>query len=204
MTETEWQACKDPKKMFHWLLQCTGNLSRRKARLFLCGFCRTLRNWEKDDRSRAAVEVSERFADGHVRKEEFQNARNEARKACEDADLFAVTIGVVALDAKWSMGRVFAGGLTTPDIEENKYQVLRDLFGPLPFRSLAIDQSLQTSEVLALASSIYRQRSFDRLPELAQALESAGCTDPDLLEHLRSPGPHCLGCWGLDLVLGKS
>jgi hypothetical protein len=38
---------------------------------------------------------------------------------------------------------------------------------------------------------------------LADALEEAGCTDPSILGHLRSPGPHVRGCWALDLVLGK-
>jgi hypothetical protein len=42
-----------------------------------------------------------------------------------------------------------------------------------------------------------------RLSVLADALEEAGCTDPDLLGHLHSPGPHVRGCWALDLILGK-
>jgi hypothetical protein len=43
-----------------------------------------------------------------------------------------------------------------------------------------------------------------RLGVLADALEDAGCTDAELLGHLRGPGPHVLGCWALDLILGKS
>jgi hypothetical protein len=39
---------------------------------------------------------------------------------------------------------------------------------------------------------------------LADALVDAGCTDPDLLHHLRDPGPHGRGCWSVDLLLGKS
>jgi hypothetical protein len=39
---------------------------------------------------------------------------------------------------------------------------------------------------------------------LADALEEAGCTDANLLGHLRGPGPHALGCHALDAVLGKS
>jgi hypothetical protein len=37
------------------------------------------------------------------------------------------------------------------------------------------------------------------VPLLADALEDAGCTDADLLGHLRSPGPHVrrwIWCWG--------
>jgi hypothetical protein len=55
-----------------------------------------------------------------------------------------------------------------------------------------------------LARSIYDTRDFDRLAVLADALEDAGCTDAELLGHLRGPGPHVRGCWALDKVLGKS
>ena len=34
-------------------------------------------------------------------------------------------------------------------------------------------------------------------------LEEAGCDQPDLLAHLRGPGPHVRGCWAVDLLLGK-
>jgi len=42
-----------------------------------------------------------------------------------------------------------------------------------------------------------------RLMVLADALEEAGCADPELLGHLRSRGPHFRGCWAVDLILGK-
>jgi hypothetical protein len=57
--------------------------------------------------------------------------------------------------------------------------------------------------VVMLARSIYDGRAFDQLPILADALEEAGCTDRDILAHLRGPGPHCRGCWSVDLMLGK-
>jgi hypothetical protein len=38
---------------------------------------------------------------------------------------------------------------------------------------------------------------------LTDALEEAGCTTQELLDHLRSPGPHVRGCFALDLVLGN-
>jgi hypothetical protein len=50
---------------------------------------------------------------------------------------------------------------------------------------------------------IYNGRAFDDLPVLADALEDAGCTDRDILEHCRSGGEHVLGCWVVDLLLGK-
>ena len=54
-----------------------------------------------------------------------------------------------------------------------------------------------------LAQAIYAERAFDRLPVVADALEDAGCTEADLLDHLRGPGPHVRGCWAVDLLLGK-
>jgi hypothetical protein len=54
-----------------------------------------------------------------------------------------------------------------------------------------------------LAQSIYDNRSFDRLPILADALERAGYTNTDLLTHCRDLGPHVRGCWVIDLLLGN-
>jgi hypothetical protein len=55
-----------------------------------------------------------------------------------------------------------------------------------------------------LAQAIYDDRVFDRLPILADALEEAGCTNADILNHCRQPGEHVRGCWVVDLLLGKS
>jgi hypothetical protein len=35
-------------------------------------------------------------------------------------------------------------------------------------------------------------------------LEEAGCDNQEILDHLRSPGPHVRGCWPVDLCLGRS
>ena len=48
-----------------------------------------------------------------------------------------------------------------------------------------------------------RGRGFDRLPTLADALEDAGGTNADMLNHCRQPGEHVRGCWAVDAVLGK-
>jgi hypothetical protein len=81
--------------------------------------------------------------------------------------------------------------------------LMRDIFGS-PFRPVVADRSWLTPSAVSLAEGIYADRSFDRLPLLADALEDAGCTDAELLAHLRGPGPHVRGCWAVDLVLGKS
>jgi hypothetical protein len=54
-----------------------------------------------------------------------------------------------------------------------------------------------------LAEVIYEGRCFNEVPILAELLEETGCTDANLLGHLRGPGPHTLGCWALDLILAR-
>jgi hypothetical protein len=61
----------------------------------------------------------------------------------------------------------------------------------------------QGGAVPKLAAGIYDDRTFDRLPLLADALEDAGCADAAILGHCRGGGEHVRGCWVLDLVLGK-
>ena len=80
--------------------------------------------------------------------------------------------------------------------------LVREVFGN-PFRPVEIDPACRTETVLFFAEKAYNKRSFDDLSLLADVLENVGCNSVELLDHLRSPGPHVLGCWALDLVLGK-
>ena len=83
-----------------------------------------------------------------------------------------------------------------------------------PFRSITISPPSSTwndAVVVRLAQAAYEERHLPagtldngRLAVLADALEEAGCTDADMLGHLRGPGPHVRGCWPVDLCLGKS
>jgi hypothetical protein len=81
--------------------------------------------------------------------------------------------------------------------------LLRDVLGN-PFRPVIVEPSWRSSNVVTLARAIYDERAFDRMPILADALEDAGCTNPDILDHCRQPGEHVRGCWLVDLVLGKN
>jgi hypothetical protein len=80
--------------------------------------------------------------------------------------------------------------------------IFRDIFGN-PFRPVTLNPAWRTSNVPALAQSIYHQRAFDRLPILADALEDAGCDNADILNHCRQPGEHVRGCWVVDFLIGK-
>jgi hypothetical protein len=87
---------------------------------------------------------------------------------------------------------------------EQVYQcrLLHDIFGNA-FRPITLNPSWLTPTVKEIAEAIYQERVFDRLLILADALEDAGCDNADILEHCRGPGPHVLGCWVVDLILGK-
>ncbi len=90
--------------------------------------------------------------------------------------------------------------------------ILRDLIGN-PFRSHAVPRDWLTWKggiIVILAQEIYQDRSLPdgaldnaRLSILADALEEAGCTDPDILGHLRGSGPHVRGCFAIDLILDR-
>jgi hypothetical protein len=80
--------------------------------------------------------------------------------------------------------------------------VLREVVGN-PFRPVSFPPNWRSETAVALATGIYAERAFDRLPILADALEDAGCDNADVLSHCRGPGPHARGCWVVDGVLGK-
>ncbi|HEY2589774.1 MAG TPA: hypothetical protein VGI81_28785 [Tepidisphaeraceae bacterium] len=82
-------------------------------------------------------------------------------------------------------------------------KLVRDIFGN-PFHQVTVDASWLTPNVVALARAIYERRAFHQMPELADALEDAGCTEKGILGHCRGPGPHVLGCWVVDLLLRKA
>ncbi|HEV3260068.1 MAG TPA: hypothetical protein VG013_24640 [Gemmataceae bacterium] len=81
-------------------------------------------------------------------------------------------------------------------------ELLRDIFGN-PFRTATVNTSWLTASVTALAQAIYEDRAFHWLPDLADALEEAGCTHPDVLAHCRQSGEHVRGCWVIDVLLGN-
>ena len=88
---------------------------------------------------------------------------------------------------------------------QNASDALRDIVGN-PFREPCIEShSLRwhNCTVSKLALTIYEEQRFDLLPILSDALQEAGCTDRELLEHCFSKKPHVHGCWLIDLLLRK-
>jgi hypothetical protein len=131
-----------------------------------------------------------------------------------------------AWDSAWEGERAIAGHATGEEVwstaedavgapaptvaEVTQTTLIRDLFGN-PFRPTTLSPAVRAwNGALAarLARAAYEERYLPegtldggRLAVLADALEEAGCTDPDILDHLRGPGPHVRGCWPVDVIL---
>jgi hypothetical protein len=75
MTDAEWMTSTDPQTM---LESVRGEVSERKLRLFAVACCRLVWHLLVDERSRKAVEVAERFADGGATQQEIEAARSDA------------------------------------------------------------------------------------------------------------------------------
>jgi hypothetical protein len=204
MTEQEWLACADPQQMLEFL---RGQASDRKLRLFAVACSR--RVWSLiDAQGRNAVEIAEKFADGLAGPDEMRAARLACQGAGGQAAWYAAATNpeIAARNAARSAQAGAANnaqlGTDTSELLAQA-DLLRDIFGPLPFRAIDFDRSWLTTTVKALAQTIYTDRAFERYPILADEIEKAGCANPEILSHCCGPGPHVRGCWALDLVLGK-
>jgi hypothetical protein len=231
MTEQQWLRCDDPTRM---LEQLHGRASERKLRLFAVACCRRIWPLLTDERSRHAVEVANRYADGEAGFFKLRRATDRAAAATREftgavspevkarsyaaaAAFHATVAGKHVADSALNVvsaayfaptvnGRI--GGDAMAAERAAQAALLRCLVGPLPFRPPPmIDAAIlawNDAAVPRIASTIYDDRRFEDLPVLADALEEAGCGEADLLEHLRGGGEHARGCWVVDLLLGRS
>lgn len=208
MTEAEWDACTDPRLALVFLEPKT---SDRKARLFACGLGRSLWPYLGDDRSRQVVNVAEKHADGFATNEELAAAREAALDAQKGAA--SRTASSVGDRWPWQGARMMVVAIQQAHMDRAsndwsgnlicRSQSLIHCIFDNPFHPVLIDPAWLTSTVTSLAQAIYTDRSFNRMPILADALEDAGCTSQDILDHCRQPGEHVRGCWVVDRLLGK-
>jgi hypothetical protein len=222
VTEAEWLACTDPQPMLGFL---QGKASDRKLRLFAVACCRRIWNKLTLKPVRQAVETAEHYADGAVTDEELNQAHRKGIVAFTGTLYRNVT--KMAGNAAWAI-KMRSMGLAVNTAHAPPFQIelfdelgkdeflkafcpalLRDIIGN-PCRPVALDPAWRTATVTALAIAAYEERIMpagtldsQRLAILADALEDAGCTDEQILTHLRGPRPHVRGCWALDLLLGK-
>src|SRR4051812_18258892 len=161
MDEQEWVACDDPEKMVCFL-RVNGRFSDRKERLFAVSCCRhLLLRVRVEPADVHAVDVAERFADGEATAAALEAARRyvpgppsaprTAAFACRDATDTECGAELAAdctcTNAAWAAGEqaasleggtsdspAFAAARTTEYAAQAA--LLRDIFGPLPFRPL--------------------------------------------------------------------
>jgi hypothetical protein len=225
VTEAEWLASDDVGGMVGWLRQRGPALwkrGNRKFRLFNCACCRRIWSLLPEEQYRKAVEVAEEFADGLVSEDDLSVARNAAEDAVSiitkqqgsySAEGYAAYAAIYAAYKGTSASADYncrtaiyfhAGKDEALACRESQSQaaLIRDIFGN-PFHPVTLDKAWLTSAASKLAQVMYDQRDFSRMPELANVLENAGCTDAHIFAHCRQPGDHVRGCWVVDLLLGK-
>ena len=221
MTEAEWLACTDPWKMLEFL---HGKASDRKLRFFTRACL--WRAWHQLDAwTRNLVEVSEQFDDGSMTKETLTVARvlhrdvmqmnlpNPVLRICArimDQLVWGAAWNAVSEIRSAIRANAFQANASTESTGQTT--LIREVFGN-PCRPTSLDPAWLTwhgGTIRKLALSAYEDRELPsghldthHLAVLADALEDAGCTDPDLLGHCRGPGPHVRGCWVIDLLLGR-
>jgi hypothetical protein len=222
MTETQWFACTNSGPM---LKSLRGKVSERKLRLFACACCRRILDLISGPQYKELIEIAEQYAEGSS---SLQDLMAQYRAVCRllkyPTDYWFDPRGVSAhttgpqwhaehatlLAAFAFVERAAENALiatTTQNSrqaeEQNQVALVREIFAN-PFRTVSIEPGLRTNAVTSLARTIADDRRFEDIPLLGDALEEAGCTNPDILSHCRGPGPHVLGCWVVDLLLGKS
>jgi hypothetical protein len=172
-----------------------------------------------DERSRTAVQVAARFADGLATDDELIQAWEKAQAAHEqeqDHDAGDAAEAVVAASSPSvntsclaADNALMASGYT---VRRAQHALLAELLGN-PFRPISINPCWllwNDGTIPKIARAAYDEpdRPGDlldptRLSILADALEEAGCDNKGILDHCRSAGNHVRGCWVVDLLLGK-
>jgi len=171
-----------------------------------------------DERSRRIVEVAEKHADGLATGTDLAAAREAALDAQRGAASHIVSW--VGDHGPWQAARMIVVSLqqvqTQVTARDWGSQVSARTRGLLhcvfanPFRPVRLNPAWlawNAGTVVKIAQATYEDRDLpsghlnsSRLCILADALEEAGCSEPDIVAHLRSPGPHVRGCWVVDLL----
>jgi hypothetical protein len=177
----------------------------------------------REEQNRNAVDVAERWADGPVPKAQRRAVTvgtvkvvdsacwtlltASAFEAASHGSRYAAYDEITATEGTWHNSSPPAACLLAHQVElAAQACLLRDIFHYPSRTQFSVPLMALISKdraVPRIAERIYAERRFEDLPILADALEDAGCDNPDLLSHLRGPGPHVRGCWALDLILGK-
>jgi hypothetical protein len=168
-------------------------------RLLACACARSRWSELTGEDSRSAVEIAERRADGLAKRKDLTGPDffRYGLREVSDADF--------AAEATNEAFPAHAAAQAISYISGDATLLVREIYGN-PFRD--VHHIAGSSQALGgrswdIARRIYDDRRFEDLPFLADLLVEDGCGDRELVEHLRSPGPHFRGYWALDTVLGR-
>ena len=208
MTEEEWVRSCNSVLM---LKQLDGRISARKGRLLACASSRRLLPLFTDGRSRNAIAVAERLAEGLATEEERRRADDAAnevnrRIAWQPDPFHCATFTLYDYDGitHWAAHADNVGVLVDESVcgphaasEADMAELVRHLFGN-PFRPYPLP-NFWSQSVVQLADALYNGKDCGFA--LHNALAEAG--HPDLATHFRQEQAHPKGCWALDLILGR-
>lgn len=219
---------RDPAaRLFQVAALVEDKVSDRKRRLFAVACLSRFEARLEDPRSRRALEVARRYAEGLATEVERQlvefdayEAHQELREARFGADslvpwtwqgdlltraaALVVSHGVYYAEDAAVYARRSLGAEESEE-EAAQLALLSDVLGPNPLPRIDPYWLVANdSAVGQLASFIEKGQAFDLMPILADALEEAGGDSAALLDHCRQPSVHAPGCWVLDLLLGKA
>jgi hypothetical protein len=225
MTEEEWLNYPGFYTMFEYV---RGTLSDRKLRLFGCACCRRIAHLINDERSRRAIAVAERFADGTAEKTELQEAWSIANSVVHDsgtpdpnepwivrdgtpyhaalAASWAACVSIQAWEASTDATKAMRsaalrfGGANRDVVGAERHEQAKLLchFVGNPFRPYPVLHPFPPAAV-QLAIALYDGQDCGFA--LHDALIEA--RHADLAEHFSQEIRHPKGCWVLDLILGK-
>lgn len=226
MTEAEWLTATDPQPMLEHVRAV--RLDPRLRR-FSVECCRRVRYLIVEEEFQAAAAAGEAFADDPRNRKDTIRPMASAVSAgwrrirfgpmpadprqVRAAHAAVATCSSTDWNAAWNASRAAAQAMNAADPDaydeaelQHQAGLLRCIFGN-PFRPAPeVEPAWLTwfgGIVPRLAQAVSRDGTFDRLAVLADALTEAGCTDAAILGHLRGPGPHCRGCWVVDLLAAK-
>jgi hypothetical protein len=234
MTEAEWQACTDPGKMLDFLRGKASDRKLRLFGCATCRRVwdhlrdRDRRPVEASERFADDSVSSEEF------RAALREPGSEVEQwNAKDAYMYWCPVGALLSEQPeraWERMRPIPMDPDGPwpqllDVltehrpgDRARYdaihaELLREIVAH-PFRTAAIDPAWLAwngGTAARLAQGAYEERRLPsglldnaRLAVLADALEEAGCSDCQILGHLRSGGEHVRGCFVVDALLGKS
>jgi hypothetical protein len=203
MTENDWLASEDPAAMLRHLRGHEVNrlpISDRKLRLFACACVRQVWDMLTNPRSRDAVEVAERYADGEATAKELDVAEDAARSPWTGSENPAGAARYCCLEnIQHAVERITSPGMRDLPSLAVMAALLRDIAGN-PFRQPVVPhqwlpKDWLTPTALGLARAAYDERPGRECQDCLDKIRAAAA-DASRADHFAELMRRCLRCGG--------